>query len=185
MDSQILHVKKFNQLYQDYNQRFIRFAKSYVLVDEIAEDIVNDSFVYYWENIQNITDQNISSYLLTIVKHKCLNYLKRLAIENQAKDRFLSIEKWELQLKISTLEACEPKRLLSEEIQSIVQKELNSMPKQTRDILLKSKYQLKTNKEIASEMQISIKTVEYHKSKALKALRIALKDYFIIWLLFV
>ena len=34
-----------------------------------------------------------------------------------------------------------------------------------------------TNREIAMELGISEKTVEYHISKALKVLRVALKDY--------
>ncbi len=179
---QVEHILAFNQLYEEYNQRFIRFARSYVMTNEIAEDIVNDSFMYYWENKQNIADQNLSSYLLTVVKHKCINYLKRLSLEEQARDRFQYLEEWELQLKISTLEACNPEKLLSEEIQLLVQKALRSMPKQTRDILIRSRYQSQSNKEIAAELGVSVKTVEYHMSKALKTLRAVLKDYFPIWL---
>ena len=184
MSPQIEHVIAFNQLYEEYNQRFIRFARSYVMVDEVAEDIVNDSFMYYWENKQAIDDQNISAYLLTVVKHKCINYLKRLFLEEQAKSRFQSLEEWELQLKISTLEACSPEKLLSDEIQMLVQKALRSMPKQTREVLIRSRYQSQSNKEIAAELNISVKAVEYHITKSLKILRIVLKDYFPIWLLY-
>ncbi|MEL5892214.1 RNA polymerase sigma-70 factor [Bacteroides sp. GD17] len=184
MSSQIEHVITFNQLYEEYNQRFIRFARSYVTANEIAEDIVNDSFMYYWENKHSITDQNISSYLLTVVKHKCINYLKRLALEEQARDRFQSLEEWELQLRISTLEACDPEKLLSDEIQTLVQQALRSMPAQTRDILIRSRYQSQSNKEIASQLGISVKAVEYHMTRALKTLRTFLKDYFPIWLLY-
>lgn len=184
MSTQIEHVITFNRLYEQYNQRFIRFAQSYVTADEVAEDIVNDSFLYYWENKNTIADQNISAYLLTIVKHKCINYLKHLSLEQQAKASFESLEKWELQLKISTLEACDPETLLSDEIQALVRKALCSMPPQTRDILIRSRYQLQSNKEIADELHISVKSVEYHITKALKILRVVLKDYFPVWLLY-
>ena len=183
MSPQIEHILAFNQLYGEYNQRFIRFARSYVTTNEIAEDIVNDSFMYYWENKQDIADQNISSYLLTVVKHKCLNYLKRLTLEEQAIGRFQYLEEWELQLKINTLEACNPEKLLSDEIQFLVRQALHSMPEQTRDILIRSRYQSQTNREIAADLDISIKAVEYHMTKALKTLRAVLKDYFPIWLL--
>lgn len=183
MSPQIEYILAFNQLYEAYNQRFIRFAQSYVTTNEIAEDIVNDSFMYYWENKQSIANQNISSYILTVVKHKCLNYLKRLTLEEQAINRFQYLEEWELQLKINTLEACNPERLLSDEIQFLVQKALHSMPEQTRDILIRSRYQSQSNREIAEELDISIKAVEYHMTKALKTLRAVLKDYFPIWLL--
>ena len=183
MSPRIEHIVAFNQLYEEYNQRFIRFARSYVMANETAEDIVNDSFMYYWENKQNIADQNISSYLLTVVKHKCINYLKHLALEEQARDRFQYIEEWELQLKISTLEACNPEKLLSGEIQLLVEKALRSMPGQTRDILIRSRYKSQTNRTIAADLDISVKAVEYHMTKALKILRSVLKDYFPIWLL--
>lgn len=184
MSPPIEYVVAFSQLYETYNQRFIRFARGYVPTHEIAEDLVNDSFLYYWENKHNITDQHISSYLLTIVKHKCLNYLKRVALEEQARDHFQALDKWELQLKISTLEACNPERLLSDEIQGLVQKALRAMPAQTRDILIRSRYQSQSNKEIAAELHISVKAVEYHITKALKILRTVLKDYFPLWLLY-
>lgn len=184
MSPQIEQVITFNQLYEEYNHRFIRFAKSYVLADEVAEDIVNDSFLYYWENKQTIASRNISAYLLTVVKHKCINYLKHLSLEERAKSRFQSLEEWELQLKITTLEACDPEKLLSEEIQLLVRKALAAMPKQTRDILIRSRYQSQSNKAIAAELNISVKAVEYHITKALKILRVVLKDYFPLWLLY-
>ncbi len=183
MPSKIEHIVTFNRLYEDYSQRFMRFARNYVVTNEAAEDIVNDSFMYYWENRQNIVEENISSYLLTVVKHKCINYLKHLALEEQARNRFQYLEEWELQVKIATLEACNPERLLSNEIQRLVQKALQSMPEQTREILIRSRYQLQSNKEIASQLGISVKAVEYHMTKALKILRVVLKDYFPIWLL--
>lgn len=185
MPTLIEDVQAFNRLYEQYNRRFIRFAQSYVMADEVAEDIVNDSFLYYWENKHTIADRNISAYLLTIVKHKCINYLKHLSLEAQAKASFESLEKWELQLKISTLEACNPEKLLSDEIQALVRKALCSMPAYTRDILIRSRYQSQSNKDIAAELHISVKSVEYHITKALKILRVVLKDYFPAWLLYI
>lgn len=48
MSLQVEHMLAFNKLYTEYSRRFIRFARSYVQTDEEAEDIVNDSFMYYW-----------------------------------------------------------------------------------------------------------------------------------------
>ena len=51
------------------------------------------------------------------------------------------------------------------------------MPENTKKIFTLSRLNDLTNKEIANELGISIKDVEYHISKALKYLRISLKDY--------
>lgn len=184
MTSQIQYIRNFNLLFEAHNKRFIRFAFSYVQDDDVAEDIVSESFMYYWENRESCVEKNISAYLLTIVKHKCLNYLKHLAIEQQACSDSKSIEEWDLQVRIDNLEACDPQELLSQEIQQLVTEAVQKMPELTRTILISSRYHSKTNKEISEEMNLSVKAVEYHITKALKILRVVLKDYFPIWALY-
>ena len=53
------------------------------------------------------------------------------------------------------------------------------MPEQSRDIFILSHYQNTPNKMIAEKLGISIKSVEFHITKALKILRTELKDYLI------
>ena len=173
----------FNKLYTEYSRRFIRLARSYVQTDEEAEEIVNDSLMYYWENRATIDNSNLAAYLLTMVKHRCLNHLKRQVLEEQIKSDFYFLEEWELQLKITSLEVCNPNMLMSHEIQALVQRALAALPVQTREVLLRSRYHSQSNKEIAAALGISVKAVEYHITKALRVLRVVLKDYFPFWLL--
>lgn len=57
------------------------------------------------------------------------------------------------------------------------------MPEQSRKIFMLSRYQNTPNKIIAQQLGISIKSVEFHITKALKILRAELKDYLISILL--
>ena len=43
-------LSSFDEIYLAYRAKFIRFALFYVSNRQAAEDIVTDSFVYYWEN---------------------------------------------------------------------------------------------------------------------------------------
>ena len=64
-------------MYSDYNPRFTEVAYRYVRDRGIAEDLVSDSFMAFWEERDRLPeDVNAPAYVLTIVKNKCLNHLK-------------------------------------------------------------------------------------------------------------
>lgn len=174
----------FNRLYQDYKPRFTHFAKTYVDDWDTAEDIVIDSLVYYWERRQELKHgANIPGYILTVIKNRCLNHLQRERTRREVESYLAEREDWELNLRIATLEACNPERLFSDEVQAIINKTLDSLPPLTREIFLRSKDENQSHKEIAAALGISIKAVEYHITKTLKVLRTSLHDYFPLLLL--
>ena len=76
-----------------------------------------------------------------------------------------------------SLEACDPSTIYTDDINHIINETLNSLPEQTQRIFRMSRYEQMSVKEIAEKMGVSSKTVEYHITKALKELRISLKDY--------
>lgn len=168
----------FNQLFIDYKGRFTRFAQTYVRNMAVAEDIVIDSLVYYWENRERLDENtNIPAYVLTVVKHKCLNYLQQQQIHKDIEESIQSHAEWELSTRIATLEACNPSELFNAEAMEIVNRTLAQLPSRTREIFIMSRMQNMSHKEIAAKMDISTKGVEFHIGKALKELRISLKDY--------
>ncbi|MPN35427.1 hypothetical protein SDC9_182925 [bioreactor metagenome] len=54
---------------------------------------------------------------------------------------------------------------------------LAELSPQTRKIFVLSRYENYSNKEIAAELNISVKSIEYHITKALNLFRKNLKDY--------
>ncbi|MDO4163703.1 MAG: RNA polymerase sigma-70 factor [Bacteroides sp.] len=169
----------FNHIYTSYYKKSFFFAKSYVHDDWAAEDIVSESLIKLWERLkaEPVEAKYIPPLLLTILKNKALDYLKHEEVKRVAFDDIADWHQQELSIRISALEACNPDDIFSEEIQRIVRETLGSLSEQTRTVFLLSRYDNKSNKDIAEELQLSVKSVEYHISKALKALRISLKDY--------
>lgn len=162
----------------DYNSSFIRFANSYVRDIAIAEDIVTDAFMSYWEHKSDISSEsNIPAYILTTVKNKCLNYLKHRDLKLRTLNEIQEHAFWELGLRISTLEVCNPEELFSTEVQEIIDKTLKDLPEKTYEVFVQSRYKNKSHKEIADFLQITTKGVEFHITKALSKLRENLKDY--------
>ena len=153
------YTNNFNQFFIDYQRRFIHFASTYVHDEAVAEDFVIESIMYYWENKERLpSDINIPAYVLTVLKHKCIDYLRNQQVRQMASDKIFQIYSWELSNRI-------------------VNRTLETLPEQTRRIFAMSRYENKSHKEIADLLNMTTKGVEYHINKATKVLRIALKDY--------
>ena len=75
------------------------------------------------------------------------------------------------------MEACDPNEILSEELRAKVKTLLASMSEKTRIAFVRDRLDGKSHKEIAEELGISVKGVEYHITRAVKMLRDNLKDY--------
>lgn len=172
-------IKALSLLLESYKSRFISFANSYVQDFSVAEDFTMEAFMDYWEMKDMLQpDSNVPAYILTLIKHKCLNHLKRKQLHDDISQRLRTVAEWELNVQISSLEVCEPTELFTAEIKEIVNRTLQQLPKQTRRVFLMSRIGNKTRKEIANELNMTPKGVEYHIAKALSALRVNLKDYY-------
>lgn len=174
-------MKDFNSLFNSNYSRMIRFAYGYVKDSEIAEDFVVDAFSKYWQNRKSLQENsNPQAYILTIVKNKCLNYLQHLKVKEKAVEELAKYSSWHIETSLQTLSACDPNKLFSKEIQNIVDETLANMPEKTAHIYRLSRDRGLSYKEIAYDLGVSVKTVEFHISKALDFLRKALKDFLLI-----
>ena len=177
-------VQQFDEIFRKYRMRYILFAKSYVKDEFVAEDIVMDALMSFWEKRHEKNDiDNLYAYILTIVKNRSLNYLEHQQTVMMTRERIVNHELRELNFRISTLQACEPEELFSKEIMDILEKTLEKLPEQSRQIFTLSRIDNKSHKEIAELLGISTKTVEFHITKVLKELRVTMKDYLPILIL--
>ncbi len=179
-------ARYFNEIYQQYFTRCVLFAQSYAFDSQIAEDITSEAMITLWErlNSDSPVEQPIP-FLFSVIRNKILHHLRHEQIKDQVHQKLESDESRELEFRISTLEACNPTHLYSHEVQTILQHSLSKMNEQTRRIFIMSRFEGKSNKEIAESLGISIKGVDYHMSKSLRQLRIDLKDYLGILLFFI
>lgn len=160
----------FDQIYVIYFPRMRRFAKEYVLFDEDAENVVQDVFLLLWEK-REVLDVKVSlaAYLFSLVKNKCIDYLRHQAVAEDYKE--------EQKAKLYALEQLNYHISSDEDIENILNNAIEKLPKKCREIFIKSRIEGKKYREIASELNLSVNTVENQISIALKKLRIELKDY--------
>ncbi|WP_294630154.1 RNA polymerase sigma-70 factor [uncultured Bacteroides sp.] len=167
----------FNNIYTQYYRKSFLFVKSYVYDDIAAEDIASEALIKLWQWMQRNPTEIVGPMLLSILKNKALDYLRHESIKQQALTHLSEKQQEDLALRLSSLEECNPNEIFSKEVTGIIRDTLESLPEQTSRIFSLSRFEGKTNREIAAELHISVKNVEYHISKALKVFRKTLKDY--------
>ena len=150
------------------------FAKNYVPANEDAENIVQDVFLILWERKEEIEISfTLTTYLFTLVKNRCLNFLRHKLIEEE----YNSQMKEELGFKLYALETFDYSYQSEEELQEVIRRALDTLPERCREVFIKSRIEGLKYKEISDELGISVNTVENQMVTALKKLRVALKDY--------
>jgi RNA polymerase sigma-70 factor (ECF subfamily) len=168
----------FKDFFASWYNRCFLFAKSYVHDDWVAEDIASGALIKFWEITRSQDIEHPKTLLFTIVKHKTLDYLKHESVRQKTLMSLEDYGKRELEIRISTLDACMPEKIFETDIQNIIHTTLSNLPKKTQQVFRMNRFQNISKKEIAEKLKITVKGVDYHLAKALKSLRECLKDYF-------
>lgn len=170
-------ILNFNHIYSAYYRKAFLFTQSYVRNDLVAEDIVSEAIIHLWELSKKGEVESVEAILITYIRSKSLNHLKHIRAQENVFQALLDKGQRELEIRISTLEACDPEEIMSEELRLKAKSLIENMPERTRTVFILDRLDGKSHKEIADELGISVKGVEYHISKAVKILRENLKDY--------
>ncbi len=174
-----LSVKEnFDSIYINNFSRLFLFAKEYVLFDEEAENIVQDIFLMLWEKREALrVDVSLTAYLFTLVKNKCIDFLRHQMVEQMYSENVKQEYNEELNVKLFALESFDHNFSSEEDIETLLRNAIDKLPERCRLIFIKSRIEGKKYKEIAEELNLSVNTVEGQISIALKKLREELKDY--------
>ena len=169
---------EFVRFYENYKTRFESFACGYVQDRYVAEDIVTDSFVYFWENRTKIENtSNPAAYVLTTIRHKSLNYLRDLRIRTRIQNQISELQQRVIDENIRSLEQCDVDMLFTEEIQQLVKACMDEMPELTRKVFYARKLDCLSYREIADRLNITERRVETELEKSKERLRKVLRDY--------
>ncbi|MDR2037037.1 MAG: RNA polymerase sigma-70 factor [Bacteroidales bacterium] len=175
----------FDVLFRMFYSRLLGFAHSYVRDHFVAENIVQDAFLLLWDRHKTLRmDSNIPAWLLTVVKNNMINYINRQKKQMMVENIYASHAVRELDLRISSLKVCDPENMFSDEVEKIIRETIASLPEQAQKVVTMSRLEDLSNKEIAEELGITIKGVEYHITRSLKILRNKLKDYLLFFFFF-
>lgn len=170
--------RAFEQIYLRYYSRMKRFACRYVLFEEDAENIVHDIFLELLEREEILSSHmNLLAFLFTAVKNKSIDHLRRQSIKQRTSEELKEEYAIALQMSLDSLEAFDLNMFSENNIETILQNAINSLPEKCREIFILSKIEGEKQKAIAQKLHISINTVETQMGVAYKKLREELKNY--------
>lgn len=168
-------VLAFELIYRKYASGLFQSAFNILKDTAICEDIIQELFITLWTKRESLAVNNLKSYLYRATRNNVLMYIRSNRV-------LIDIE----ELEVLCSQASSSDRLHANELKYSLNQSLEQLPEKCRKIFQMSRFQELSHKEIAKELNISVKTVENQIGIALKRLKILLKDFtylivFFLW----
>ncbi|MBI1306698.1 MAG: RNA polymerase sigma-70 factor [Bacteroidetes bacterium] len=165
--------KAFELVFRTYYAELCHFANKYLKSEAESEELVQDVFCRLWQKLDSISIQtSLKSYLYSSVRNASFNFLKhQLLIQQHAENYTKQNDAFETDSQVEV-----------GELQSQIAAAISKLPDRCREVFMLSRQRGLKYREIADEMNISVKTVEVQMGKALSILRKELQSYLpLIW----
>ena len=169
-----LHLKadepEFDRVYLEHYAALHHYAYTLLEDSAHADEMVQDVFLKILERNEPVSiHTSLKAYLYRSVHNECMNYFKHQKVKQKYWQRNMHETDNHTDHALNKLQYREfEQRLL---------KAINELPGQCRIIFQMSRFDELKYAEIATQLGISIKTVDNQMVKALKRLRQQLADY--------
>jgi len=158
----------FTAIYNRYWERLIATGYYYIRSKEAAEEIVHDVLMGLWLRRDSLDIQSLPGYLGTAVK---FSVFKAMA-KNKRRRQLLGGQASGEEVHNETEQHLDA-RFLEEYLHGVIEQ----LPEKARLVFVYSRDEALSVKDIAGKMDLSPKSVEYHITKALKALKDSIRKF--------
>ena len=160
--------KAFDTLFRRYYPMLCAYGHRFVELED-AEEIVEDSLLWIWENRETLViESSLNSYLFKMVYRRALNKLAHIDATQRADTRFYE----EMQEMLQDTDYYQ-----IEELAKRIEDAVAALPESYREAFVMHRFRDMSYKEIAETLGVSPKTIDYRIQQAVKQLRVNLKDY--------
>jgi RNA polymerase sigma-70 factor, ECF subfamily len=163
-------ITEFEKLFKTEYSKLCSYANLFLNDPDAAEDVVQEVFFKLWKNREELTIQTtVKSYLFRAVRNGCMNVIDHLSI----RDAYKLVNEED----IKESEANTIDEAIVSELEQKIRESIDLLPSERRKIFILSRFEGLKYREIADQLNISVKTVENQMYQALKFLRERLVDY--------
>ncbi len=167
----------FGIFYTRYWSDLYKFAFFILKEKDACKDVLQDVFVWVWEHKQGLVIQSPKSYLKTAVKYKIANYIRSGKIRDVFFEEVAKVDFESLLPGVNELAEVK-------ELNTIIQITIADLPIKCQEIFRLSRECNLSNREIAEQLGISVKTVENQITIALHRIRTNIEPHLMCVLLF-
>ena len=160
----------FDVMYARYWKLLYALAYNQLGTKEESEDMVQNVFERIWNNRLEQKITNLKAYLTVSVRHASINYIKS-QITYRKFQEYLIFQ--EIEKNYSTEDI-----INYAELQRVVNEDLKMLPEKTVSVFRMSRFESKSVRDIATELNLTEKAVEYHITKSLKFIKDQLNVYY-------
>lgn len=161
-------VEVFKELYNRFWLKLFNAAHKRIKDTEICKEIVQEVFAKLWVNrAALVLTAGVGSYLYTAVRYNVIDYYRKHAVRAD----FIAVKHNRTELDNSTEDL-----IFLNDLKKHIDMMIELLPSKCRSVYRLSRIEFKTNREIASQLNISEKTVEGHLTKALYNLRLSISN---------
>lgn len=164
----------FVEIYERYWWALFQLAARKLGSREAAEELVQDLFTTLWHKRAEHQIQHLQHYLHAAVRHRVIDCIKARA----PRETYVAYHGAQLSQPDHSTE----EEVAADDLTSALQASLTQLPNHTREVFRLSRFEHQSVPEIAVRLNLSRKTVEYHLTRALKQLRVSLKDFLVLML---
>jgi RNA polymerase sigma-70 factor (family 1) len=152
----------FNSLYKGYSGRLYRFALGYLKSEDEAEELVQEVFTIIWERHKALKEElSFKAFLFTIAFNIIRKHFRTKAYLSEYFKTGIN----------DNLDTGTSQKINYDSLYQFIIELVNKLPEKRKEIFIKSRFEGRSIREIADELNISHKTVENQLSNALKFIR--------------
>lgn len=164
--------KAFEILFDRYWETAHRLTSARLKSKEVAQEIVHDLFLDFWRRRHSLKMENFSHYLRVAIKYSTISYISQQLSRNKYFDEYV--------LQVPQKDEATLKTIEYNELLNALEEGVKILPQKTQQVFHLSRVEGHSIAEIAKELNLSEKAIEYHITRSRKELRLHLKDFLAI-----